>query len=70
MLNFDVALDARAELPAEHRVAIVTGSYDQTIDGVALTLNRLAAHLLRRGHKVRSSLPSSPSRARGATAAP
>eukprot|EP00965_Chrysotila_dentata_P247110 6207554-Pleurochrysis_carterae.AAC.5 len=39
---------------SQHRVAIVTGSYDTQVDGVALTLNRLAAHLLRQGHEVRA----------------
>ena len=32
--------------------AAITGSYDHAIDGVALTLNRLAAHLLRQGREV------------------
>lgn len=52
MLDFGVGRDARAVLASQQRVAIVTGSYDVTIDGVALTLNRLAHHLERAGHAV------------------
>ena len=40
-----------ASLP-QQRVALVAGSYDMNVDGVALTLNRLVAHLIRRGHEV------------------
>lgn len=35
--------------PAELRVALFTGNYDYIKDGVALTLNRLVAHLEKRG---------------------
>ena len=37
---------------AQQRIALVAGSYDHNVDGVALTLNRLVAHLIRRGHEV------------------
>lgn len=62
MLDFSVPAGERASLPSQQRVAIVTGSFDQTIDGVALTLNRLAAHLLRRGHAVLVLCPGAPGR--------
>ncbi|EOD39458.1 hypothetical protein EMIHUDRAFT_97678 [Emiliania huxleyi CCMP1516] len=51
-LSFRVPPTEQPRLAAQHRVAIVTGSYDQSIDGVALTLNRLAARLLQLGHSV------------------
>ena len=49
----------------QHRVALVTGSYDRTIDGVALTLNRLVGHLVRSGHEVLVLCPASRRRAAG-----
>ena len=44
--------DRGLEASSGQRVALVTGSYDANVDGVALTLNRLVAHLMRSGHKV------------------
>ena len=41
----------------QHRVVLVTNSYDRNLDGVALTLNRLVAHLMRRGHEVLVVVP-------------
>lgn len=58
-LNFWVN---RTEHPAaahQQRVALLTAAYDQSIDGVALTLNRLVAHLLRQGHEVLVFVPAS-----------
>jgi len=46
----------------QHRVVLVTNSYDRNIDGVALTLNRLVAHLTRRGHEVLVVVPSAGNR--------
>lgn len=43
----------------QQRVALVTGSYDRNVDGVAFTLNRLVGHLVRRGHEVLVITPSS-----------
>lgn len=57
-LNFYVD---RTEFPvaARHqRVALVTAAYDRSIDGVALTLNRLVAHLLKQGHEVLVIVPA------------
>ena len=51
-----------AQAPRQHRVVLVTNSYDRNIDGVALTLNRLVAHLIRRGHEVLVVVPSAGSR--------
>jgi len=42
----------------QHRVVLVTNSYDRNLDGVALTLNRLVAHLMRRGHEVLVVVPT------------
>lgn len=42
----------------QHRIVLVTSSYDRNIDGVALTLNRLVGHLIRRGHEVLVIVPS------------
>ena len=52
MLDFSVNTTLWPAAAEQHRVVIVTGSYAVAVDGVALTLNRLAAHLLRRGHEV------------------
>ncbi|KAL3921533.1 MAG: hypothetical protein SGPRY_004872 [Prymnesium sp.] len=59
-LNFSVDRSLWPAAAAQQRVALVTGSFDRTIDGVALTLNRLAAHLLRRGHEVLVIAPYTP----------
>ncbi len=56
--DFAVDRASVAAAPWQQRVALVTGSYDRNIDGVALTLNRLVAHLLRRGHEVLVLCPS------------
>lgn len=42
------------------RVALFTGAYDHVRDGVALTLNRLVAHLERRGAEVLIFAPTAP----------
>ena len=52
LLDFSVNTTLWPAAAEQHRVVIVTGSYAVSVDGVALTLNRLAAHLLRRGHEV------------------
>ena len=52
MLDFSVDVAHWPAAALQQRVAITTGSYDHAVDGVALTLNRLAAHLLRQGHEV------------------
>ena len=49
-LNFSVARGPAA--PTPERIALVTGSYEANVDGVALTLNRLMSHALRSGHEV------------------
>lgn len=48
---------------AQQRIALFTGSYDRVLDGVSLTLNRLVAHLLRRGHEVLVIVPRTPTNA-------
>ena len=61
-MNLSFAVD-RSQWPAairQQRVALVTVSYDSVVDGVALTLNRLVAHLLRRGHEVLVICPRTP----------
>ncbi|KAL1524495.1 hypothetical protein AB1Y20_019389 [Prymnesium parvum] len=60
MLNFSVDRAAWPAAAAQQRVALVTGSYDRVVDGVALTLNRLVAHLLRQGHEVLVLAPRTP----------
>ena len=68
-LNFWVN---RSEYPAaarQQRVALVTAAYDQSIDGVALTLNRLVAHLLRQGHEVLVFVPAAGNKRRTLTSA-
>ena len=57
-LDFRVDRSQHAAAAAQHRVVLVTNSYDRNIDGVALTLNRLVAHLLRRGHEVLVVVPT------------
>ena len=52
MLDFSVDTADWPAAALQQRVVITTGSYDHAVDGVALTLNRLAAHLLRQGHEV------------------
>ena len=52
MLDFSVDTAHWPAAALQQRVVITTGSYDHAVDGVALTLNRLAAHLLRQGHEV------------------
>ena len=47
LLDFSVNTSLWPAARPQQRVAIVTGSYAVAIDGVALTLNRLAAHLQR-----------------------
>ena len=42
----------------QQRIALVTGAFDRSIDGVALTLNRLVAHLVREGHEVMVIVPA------------
>ena len=51
-MNLSFAVDRGPAAAHQQRVALVTGSYDSVIDGVALTLNRLAAYLLQGGHEV------------------
>ena len=46
-----------ADAAEQQRVVLVTNSYDRNIDGVALTLNRLVAHLMRHGHEVLIIVP-------------
>ena len=46
----------------QQRIALVTASYDMNIDGVALTLNRLVSHLIRRGHEVLVIVPATGNR--------
>ena len=50
--DFSVNISEWPAAAQQQRVVIVTGSYAHAIDGVALTLNRLASHLLRSGHEV------------------
>ena len=57
-LDFRVERSQHAAAAAQHRVVLVTNSYDRNIDGVALTLNRLVAHLLTRGHEVLVIVPT------------
>lgn len=64
MLDFFVNRSVYPAATLQHRIALVTASYDRNIDGVALTLNRLVAHLVRRGHEVLVFTPA-PRRARG-----
>ena len=52
MLDFSVDTADWPAAALQQRVVITTGSYDHAVDGVALTLNRLASHLLRQGHEV------------------
>ena len=62
----------RSEYPAaalQQRVALVTAAYDRSIDGVALTLNRLVAHLMRQGHEVLVIVPATGKREPTLTAA-
>ena len=61
LLDFSVDTAHWPAAALQQRVVITTGSYDHAVDGVALTLNRLASHLLRHGHEV---LVLSPGRAR------
>ena len=56
--SFEVDVRSYPAASQQHRVALVTGAYDTTIDGVAFTLNHLVAHLLRRGHEVLVLTPS------------
>ncbi len=62
VLDLHVNASAYPAAREQHRVVLVTGSYDRTIDGVALTLNRLVGYLIRRGHEV---LVLCPAAARG-----
>ena len=57
MLDFSVDTAHWPAAALQQRVVITTGSYDHAVDGVALTLNRLAAHLLRQGHEVLALSP-------------
>ena len=59
MLDFYVNRTVYPAAALQHRIALVTGSYDRNIDGVALTLNRLVAHLVQRGHEVLVVTPRS-----------
>lgn len=45
------------------RIALFTGNYVNIVDGVALTLNRMVGHFLRRGKEVVVFGPEGPSRA-------
>ena len=58
--NFTVDPSLHPAASHQHRVLLVTNSYDRNIDGVALTLNRLVSHLIRRGHEVLVVVPSRP----------
>ena len=61
-LTFTVDRSLWPAAAQQQRVALITGSYDRVVDGVALTLNRLVAHLLRRGHEVLVIVPQTPRR--------
>jgi phosphatidylinositol alpha 1,6-mannosyltransferase len=56
--DFHVDISEFAAAEQQQRIALITNSYDRNIDGVALTLNRLVAHLLRRGHEVLVIVPT------------
>lgn len=58
MHDLYVNASVHAAAALQHRVLLVTNSYDRNIDGVALTLNRLVGHLIRRGHNVLVVCPS------------
>jgi glycosyltransferase involved in cell wall biosynthesis len=44
--------------PADLRVAVISGNYNYCADGVALVLNRLVAHLLEQGVRVKVFAPT------------
>ena len=51
-LDFYVERSDYPSAAEQQRVALFTAAYDRSIDGVALTLNRLVAHLVKSGHEV------------------
>jgi len=61
MLDLFVNRSLYPAAPLQQRVALVTGSYDRTVDGVALTLNRLVGHLVQSGHEVLVLCPAASS---------
>lgn len=55
-------LDCTSQAMEPKRIAVFTGNYVNIVDGVALTLNRMVGHFMRRGHEVVVFGPEGPTR--------